>query len=1134
MARADWVSEDAWHAFTAHARASGALVETMGEGLARELASSPALGLDPGLQSYVVDRAKALRGARHAPLPEEVPGGHVNLVVVGHAGAGKTSVLRRVAACTRKTSLFSLRKSGDTGSDAQASGTVPTRISLCKDVTTPVVDMPGQMENARSVELFFAAERAIYLLVVDGAAGAAEAEAQLRHWLHVLWSQARGPPGPTCRLVVACSKSDALLQALGEGAPRMREEQLRAALGRWAVPKWLDAQVLCVTASDPRGCDNLLATLRRHAKDVGAAKIPRLFAAASRAVEAAAKAGSSGPFSSTSQFKMCLPPELVVEADGAGLWEALLEYLHDTGQVVADSARDVVCLDPQLLSRILCAFQGDWCPSLTASTSPVMPSLLPPSAQQPRDPQQLDSAPAAAAAHAHAHAHRKSTGSNSGGAGGSLPPAYRRDAMSEADALRRLRAVAGISSSHADLNQALTALVRLQVCVVGAFPAGPALSPASAATASAAPAGAPGATATATAAAVAVAAPVPLPRAAQSLQCYFFPSLRDAAPALPPLLPASQWDAAQCRFVAAVVVPRVRTPLSLFSHLAALPRVARALPRPFRDALLLADAASGTALVASLRPSSSLRLVAGARSSVPAGSLHQLVVEACGRDPSRWPEILSEAVAAAEEVQPLCPLCVQSRALCGLADPPAGSPASERVCAVGHRFPDEYLRRGAPADPALAHSSALWSPAPLAAFLAAAQPLRPLSPTQRSRVFVLADNARDPVEFAEYARARALFYDALAAEDRGAGGCGLELVRVAVCRNLALEEAFWRLGCAWAERLASGAVAPAVAHSPDRRPWREWVLSRLAALRRGASPAAPVLGWSAAASEAAAHAVAESNYALPPEAARQSDPGPWGQGIYFSLSPQAPAARAGERAQAQAQSREAVLVASWLALGNAYAVTEDPRREGSVAGKQCVAGFDSHVCVTSLQSPAVPHNPFAPEAAAAEAAGLLGTAVVFSPNQVLPRYIYVVREGDADSGGRERRRDASAVVLWVDDRMSQESAKAIAAIESGAKYTVVETLFTASELKVRLRGCSEDVLGKLRVVVACGEHNRNGDSLVEAVLSVTLAARRQQAIPVLALGGGAHLALCANVYCAKETQQIIEFCTTGKLSKAHN
>jgi len=63
-----------------------------------------------------------------------------------------------------------------------------------------------------------------------------------------------------------------------------------------------------------------------------------------------------------------------------------------------------------------------------------------------------------------------------------------------------------------------------------------------------------------------------------------------------------------------------------------------------------------------------------------------------------------------------------------------------------------------------------------------------------------------------------------------------------------------------------------------------------------------------------------------------------GRGAYFSQSP---------KYAAQYIKDEKVLQLSWLLLGRVYPVIEPPAGPGTLHGKPCISGFDSHYAVVN-------------------------------------------------------------------------------------------------------------------------------------------------------------------------------------------
>jgi len=103
--------------------------------------------------------------------------------------------------------------------------------------------------------------------------------------------------------------------------------------------------------------------------------------------------------------------------------------------------------------------------------------------------------------------------------------------------------------------------------------------------------------------------------------------------------------------------------------------------------------------------------------------------------------------------------------------------------------------------------------------------------------------------------------------------------------------------------------------------------------------------------------------------------------------------------------RQFPLLLSWILLGNVYPVTENPQGnpEKSLFGKPCVPGYDSHYVlvkkVGNLNYFPLPHDsPVGPD---------YDELVVFSPDQILPRYLIYY-------SSVENSKEDARTILWVD------------------------------------------------------------------------------------------------------------------------
>lgn len=154
-----------------------------------------------------------------------------------------------------------------------------------------------------------------------------------------------------------------------------------------------------------------------------------------------------------------------------------------------------------------------------------------------------------------------------------------------------------------------------------------------------------------------------------------------------------------------------------------------------------------------------------------------------------------------------------------------------------------------------------------------------------------------------------------------------------------------------------------IAASPEEKlvSWRQWIMHHLGkSLERacGNEQVNLVGGWHGTIS-LAARGISRTNFRAPEDGDTVSkDPGYFGKGVYFTQSPSygaeyavLSAKGAKERAlrNNSALSEEDLsncLVFSWLLLGRVYPVTEKADYdEGSLLGKPCKEGYDSHYVV---------------------------------------------------------------------------------------------------------------------------------------------------------------------------------------------
>src|SRR5689334_3166055 len=99
-------------------------------------------------------------------------------------------------------------------------------------------------------------------------------------------------------------------------------------------------------------------------------------------------------------------------------------------------------------------------------------------------------------------------------------------------------------------------------------------------------------------------------------------------------------------------------------------------------------------------------------------------------------------------------------------------------------------------------------------------------------------------------------------------------------------------------------------------------------------------GWHGS-SEKACFQIAENNFLDPTELAvsKQTDPGYFGKGIYFTQFP--------SYGSLYADKEKQCMLVSWVMMGKPYPVIESPTDppDVSLLGKSCVPGYNSHYAV---------------------------------------------------------------------------------------------------------------------------------------------------------------------------------------------
>jgi internalin A len=119
---------------------------------------------------------------RRILLEESSPLGELKLLVVGRGGAGKTTLVRRLAGEMPK------EDEPETHSIAIREFSIPSKKG---DVRTRAWDFGGQ-EILHSTHQFFLTERSLYLVVLEPRSGLAQRDAE--YWLKLVEVQGRGSP----------------------------------------------------------------------------------------------------------------------------------------------------------------------------------------------------------------------------------------------------------------------------------------------------------------------------------------------------------------------------------------------------------------------------------------------------------------------------------------------------------------------------------------------------------------------------------------------------------------------------------------------------------------------------------------------------------------------------------------------------------------------------------------------------------------------------------------------------------------------------------------------------------------------------------------------------------------------------
>lgn len=184
--------------------------------------------------------------------------------------------------------------------------------------------------------------------------------------------------------------------------------------------------------------------------------------------------------------------------------------------------------------------------------------------------------------------------------------------------------------------------------------------------------------------------------------------------------------------------------------------------------------------------------------------------------------------------------------------------------------------------------------------------------------------------------------------------------------------------------------------------WRKWILKQLSQSVLQISGNEKInliagncylylnnlIGWHGS-SEEKCFSIAQNNFLEPGEIpmSKKTDPGYFGNGIYFTQFPSYGAMYADKEKQCMLISWVSNIdeVTRKVMMGSVYPVVERPTESNSLLGKPCVEGYNSHYAIVKQVSgkvyfPCKPHEK--PD---------YDEVVVFSKAQILPRYIIYYR-----------------------------------------------------------------------------------------------------------------------------------------------
>lgn len=316
--------------------------------------TSLARGLVPS--PFCLDRTAKVSPILPPPLEDDEELREVKVMILGHQATGKTTLLKRLEEEEQsKQSKFTklLKKIEEMRQPKSTIGIKFKSFSnFAKPVLMHVLDFAGQTEYSTIHEHFLSPFNSVYIVVVNAAAD--DRRRQVRHWMHLLQTHAKGPRAGSCGLLVVGTMIDLIT---GEGILASRERDIAEEVRSWGITKQLARfQVIMASNKTGDGLDRVWRSLSEMAQAIGALKVPHSFKLAQADIVQKASESRKVFLDMQGVRNLVAHDDAKQDINTHEAWDDLLQHLHDVGQAVFEPASSVVCLDVEVLGKLMSAF----------------------------------------------------------------------------------------------------------------------------------------------------------------------------------------------------------------------------------------------------------------------------------------------------------------------------------------------------------------------------------------------------------------------------------------------------------------------------------------------------------------------------------------------------------------------------------------------------------------------------------------------------------------------------------------------------------------------------------------------------------------------------------------------------------